>query len=367
METNNKGKLKIIHIGADPEFLSPIIFENYLVEIITLDNPFSTSQWIFANGLPDGLICEKLLPGGNGFDFYDFWIDQFDSDKVVPFILLDDEKNQETFSNALQKKIDPIYIKPTSAETLINKILILRKENPMPKTALNSEIKAFKPYKSTFLKRTFDIVVASISLLIVSPILLISAIAIRIESKGKIFYISPKVGSGFTVFDYYKLRSMYTHADNRLKELAYLNEYQKEASAFHSETVNNHHHSSTNLQQENTSNVIGDPRITKVGKIIRKLNIDKLPQLFNVIKGDISMVGNRPLPIYEAELLTTSDWADRFHSPAGITGLWKAVTRRKLKSMSHEERNSLQNKYAEIGKSQYSFWGDLWIIIRTIF
>lgn len=365
METNNKEKLKIIHIGADPEFLSPIVYENYLVEIITMDNPFSASQWIFTNGLPDGLICEKILPGGNGFDFYDFWIDQFDSEKGVPFILLDDEKNQETLSKALQKKIDNIYIKPTSAETLISIILILRKENLMPNNASTSEMKAFKPYKSTFLKRSFDIVIATISLLIVSPILLISAIAIRLESKGKIFYISPKVGSGFTVFDYYKLRSMYTHADKRLKELVQINEFQKEASA--SETVKNHNHFSSNLHQENTSNVIGDPRITKVGKIIRKLNIDNLPQLFNVIKGDISMVGNRPLPIYEAELLTTSDWADRFHSPAGITGPWKAVTRKRLKSMSHEERNSLQNRYAEIGKSQYSFWGDLWIIIRTIF
>ena len=367
MEKNNKEKLKIIHIGADPEFLSPIGYENYLVEIDTIDNPFSVSQWIFINGLPDALICERKLPGGNGFGFYDFWIDQFDLEKRVPFILLDDEKNQETVSQALLKGIDNIYINPTNVETLINRILILRKDKPLFNNALISDMNAFKPYKTTFLKRIFDIVSASISLLIVSPILLISVIAIRIESKGKVFYTSQRVGSGFKVFDFYKLRSMYTNADKRLKELAHLNEYKKEAEAGNPEIINNQKHFTTFPNKGYSATMIVDPRITKVGKTIRRLNIDKLPQLYNVIKGDISMVGNRPLPIYEAELLTTDDWADRFHSPAGITGLWKAVTRRKLKSMSHEERNSLQNKYAEIGKSKYSFWGDIWIIIRTIF
>jgi lipopolysaccharide/colanic/teichoic acid biosynthesis glycosyltransferase len=367
MEKNYKEKLKIIHIGADPEFLSPIIYENYLVEIDTMDNPFSVSQWITTNGLPDALICERKLPGGNGFGFYDFWADQFDPEKRIPFILLDDEKNQETFSKALLKNIDDVYIKPTKAETLISRILILRDAKPLVNINLTSEMNAFKPYKTPFFKRTFDIVVASVGLILVSPFLLIFMIAIRLESKGRVFYISKKVGSGFKVFNFYKLRSMYTHADKRLKDLAHLNEYQKEAPAAHAEKVNTDVNSISNHDYGNTLTTIGDPRITKVGQIIRKLKIDELPQLFNVIKGDISIVGNRPLPIYEAELLTTDDWADRFHSPAGITGPWKAVTRRKLRSMSHEERNRLQNRYSEIAKSRYSFWKDMWIIIRTIF
>jgi len=357
MEKNYKEKLKIVHIAADPEFLSPITYEKYLVNIETIDNPFSVSQWITANGLPDALICERKLPGGNGLGFYDFWVDQFDRGKRIPFILLDDEKNQEILSEAQQKKIDDVYIKPTKAETLISKILNLQQDKTLSDKEMVSEMNAFKPYKPTFLKRTFDIVAASIGLLIVSPIFLIFMIAIRLESKGKVFYISKRVGSGYKVFDFYKLRSMYTNADKRLKELAVVNEFTKEALADHSET--------TNILWNN-STIVGDPRLTRVGKIMRKLNIDEFPQLFNVIKGDMSLVGNRPLPLYEAELLTTADWADRFHSPAGITGIWKVVTRRKLKAMSHEERNSLQNKYSQIANSSTSFWKDIWIIVQTI-
>ncbi len=359
METNIKEKLKILHIGADPEFLSPVIFENYLVEIDTMDNVFSVSQWITAKGLPDAIVCERMIPGSNGFDFYEFWIDQFDSEKKTPFILLDDEINQETVARARQKGIEVVFVKPISSETIISKVLIMKQTISSPNSEMVSGMIAFKPFKPSMLKRTFDIVSASIALLLVSPILLVFSIAIRLESRGKVLYFSKRVGSGFRVFEFYKLRSMYINADKRLKELAHLTEF--------SETADNHGKLTTDYIGGNTSAMVGDPRITRVGKIIRHLNIDELPQLINVLKGDISMVGNRPLPIYEAELLTTSDWTDRFDSPAGITGPWKVVTRRKLLSMSHEGRNSLQNKYSEIaGRSHYSFWKDMWIIFRTI-
>ncbi len=365
METNSKEKLKILHIGADPEFLSPVIFENHLVEIDTMDNTFSVSQWIATNGLPDAIICERILLGGNVFGFYDFWVGQFDTDNKIPFLLLDDEKNQETVSQALLKKMDYVFIKPTSAETIISKVLDLKQAKPSLKIDV-AGMNAFKPFKPTFLKRTFDIVVASITLLLVSPILLIFSIAIRLESKGKVFYISKRVGTGFNVFDFFKLRSMYINADKRLKELAHLTEYKKETLADHSETGNKQANPMIDQNQLSNSTLAGDPRITKVGKIIRKLNIDELPQLINVLKGDISIVGNRPLPIYEAELLTTDDWADRFDSPAAITGPWKVVARRKLLSMSHEERNSLQNRYSKVAGSKYSFWTDMWFVFRTI-
>jgi lipopolysaccharide/colanic/teichoic acid biosynthesis glycosyltransferase len=385
MDTNSQSKLKILHIGADPEFDSHVVFENYQVEISTADNPFSASQWISANGLPDAVICERKLPGSNGFGFYDFWIEQFDKENIIPFILLDDEQNQETISKAIQKKIDDVYIKPTKIETLVSRILILKKVKPL--TAIQSEAKPilFTPYKTPFFKRTFDVVSASIGLLLISPILILFVIAIRLESKGKVYYISKRVGSGYKVFDFYKLRSMYTNADKRLKELAHLNQYNKDEKQSDAgalaklKLINPSHtngntlvgdesivseadHIRTKKEKQETAFVKfeNDPRITKVGHIIRKLSIDELPQLINVIKGDMSIVGNRPLPTYEAEMLTTNDWAERFHGPAGITGLWQVEARGKSSKMSPEERKGLDNK------SPFSFWKDIWIILRTI-
>lgn len=391
METTHLLKLKILHIGADPEFKTPVSFENYQVEIGTADNPFSASQWISTNGLPDAVVCERKIPGSNGFGFHDFWINQFDAEKRIPFILLDDEKNSENVSKALQKNIDDVYVMPVKAETLISRILILKKIKPLTGSDSTSKAIVFEPYKTPFFKRTFDIVSASIGLLLISPLLVLFVIAIRLESKGKVYYISKRVGSGYKVFDFYKLRSMYTNADKRLQELSHLNQYLKEAHPKNSQKSEQSY--KPNIKPAQSSTLIGDdiniseaehlqakkekqesafvkfendPRITRVGHIIRKLSIDELPQLINVIKGDMSIVGNRPLPMYEAELLTTDDWTDRFHGPAGITGLWQVEARGKTSKMSPEERKGLDNKYSEIARSPYSFWKDIWIILRTI-
>ena len=96
------------------------------------------------------------------------------------------------------------------------------------------------------------------------------------------------------------------------------------------------------------------------GHFLRKSSIDELPQLFNILKGDMSFVGNRPLPIYEAEQLTTDDWSQRFNAPAGLTGLWQ-VTKRGKSDMSEDERKQLDNTYAK----NHSFWGDISLILKT--
>jgi hypothetical protein len=104
-----------------------------------------------------------------------------------------------------------------------------------------------------------------------------------------------------------------------------------------------------------------DPRVTKVGKFIRKYSIDELPQLFNILKGDMSIVGNRPLPLYEAEKLTADSSIDRFMAPAGLTGLWQVEERGRGGKMSAEERKQLDITYGQT----YSFWLDLKIILKT--
>lgn len=235
-------------------------------------------------------------------------------------------------------------------------------------------------------KRAFDIFFALTAILFLSPLLIITALAIRLESKGQIIYKSKRVGANYRIFDFLKFRSMYTDADKRLKELNALNQYQAEETEdtqeeYTASDLDEGDDSDMNflisddfviseesfLKQKNQEQenafvkLENDPRITRVGKIIRKYSIDELPQLFNILKGDMSVVGNRPLPLYEAELLTSDSYIDRFMGPAGLTGLWQVEKRGGAGKMSAEERKSLDIKYAK----DFSFWLDLKIIIRT--
>lgn len=193
------------------------------------------------------------------------------------------------------------------------------------------------------LKRTFDVVVSFIGLLFLSPLMILLAILIKLESKGPVFYISKRAGAGYKIFDFYKFRSMRVGADDELKKLAHLNQYaEKDANGVFFKIKN-------------------DPRVTRIGQFIRNTSLDELPQLINVLMGDMSLVGNRPLPLYEAEKLTKDQIAWRFLAPAGITGLWQ-VTKRGKENMSPEERIALDMEYA----MRNSFWLDIKILFSTL-
>jgi lipopolysaccharide/colanic/teichoic acid biosynthesis glycosyltransferase len=203
------------------------------------------------------------------------------------------------------------------------------------------------------------------------------------ESKGKVYYISKRVGTGYRVFDFYKFRSMYTGADARLKDFKHLNQYETQKTETNSEceeckrlgypcspvlhidfrqVCENQYQAEKRMRNASAFiKIKDDPRITRVGIFIRNTSIDELPQLINILKGDMSVVGNRPLPLYEAELLTSDEWALRFLAPAGLTGLWQTQKRGKG-TMSEEERKGLDNQYA----LSYSFLNDLGIIFKTI-
>lgn len=235
--------------------------------------------------------------------------------------------------------------------------------------------------------RMFDIVFSSMALIFLSPVLLLTALAIRLESRGKIIYKSKRVGSNYKVFDFLKFRSMYADADKRLKDLNEYNQYSEGTASKDDGKIDisddiidsadldnmligddyiideNEYIKNINQEQENTFvKLENDPRITRVGKFIRKYSIDELPQLVNVLKGDMSIVGNRPLPLYEAELLTNDEYASRFMAPAGLTGLWQVEKRGDAGKLSAEERKQLDIKYAET----YSFWMNIKIILRTL-
>jgi lipopolysaccharide/colanic/teichoic acid biosynthesis glycosyltransferase len=348
MEMDNSKKLIILHLGPDPEFQSQVFVGDREIQIPTSDNTFTACQWVLDHGFPDAIICEQKLPGGDGIAFHDYWIEQFDPNHQVPFLLLDDNKIPELVEKAQQKKIDAVYFKPVTVEALVSRILLIKNEKTLAQNLVVGKTIPTTCYKTPVIKRALDIVLASLLLLIVSPFLLLFAIAIRLESGGRIYYISKRVGSGYNLFDFYQLRTMYALSGRRLKEISRLNHDIKETSKL------------------NLENLDADPRISKVGRILRKLQMDELPQLFNVLKGDLSIVGNRPLKIHDAELLTPEDLTHRMSGPAGVTGIWKLRSIRRLKRMSHDERRALDNKYYKIARRKFSIWSDLWIIARTI-
>ena len=257
-------------------------------------------------------------------------------------------------------------------------------------------------------KRMFDIVFSALAIVILSPIFIITAIAIRLESPGPILFKSKRVGTNYTIFDFLKFRSMYIDAEERLKELSKDHNQYAAASSDdnHKEEEDNKTitaplgekaeqdmidmgmesmmmisdeevmlvgddfvmaESDFNKQKQEDIDkafvkIENDPRITKVGRFIRKYSIDELPQLFNILKGDMSIVGNRPLPLYEAEKLTADSSIDRFMAPAGLTGLWQVEERGKGGNMSAEERKQLDMTYGQ----PYSFMLDMKIIFRTL-
>ena len=245
-----------------------------------------------------------------------------------------------------------------------------------------------QPYKPTRVrmpvgKRIFDIVVSFIVLLLISPILIIVAILIKLDSKGPVFYSSKRVGMGYKIFDMYKFRTMRTDADKMLASMASLNMYNTAAPEDPEDDrcddcqlagiacqrplyLDNEQICEVLFHQAQKSKAMfskfkEDPRVTKLGKFLRNTSIDELPQFFNILKGDMSFVGNRPLPPYEAEKLTATGYARRFAAPAGLTGLWQ-VMKRGTSKVSDQERIQLDVLYAK----KYSFKTDLMILIKTV-
>ncbi|MFI0491532.1 sugar transferase, partial [Flavobacterium sp.] len=306
------------------------------------------------------------------------------------------EFNSDTYKLAFKKRVDDYYVTSVAnPEDIIRRIEFLCLHKKASKIAKLPEIND-EAYRMPLSKRIFDILVASSVLLVASPFLLLILLAIKLESKGKVYYISKRVGR--KTFDFYKLRSMRTGSDELLKKLAKeKNQYNTEQKPENNlsdlpcprcsklpkdETCSPIMYIDTheicdywyNFQKTETAKndstfvkIVDDPRVTRVGKFIRNTSIDELPQLINVIKGDMSIVGNRPLPVYEAELLTADSLSKRFLAPAGITGLWQVELRGKGGNMSEEERMRLDNEYAEhFEGDNFSFWYDIKLILRTI-
>ena len=256
-----------------------------------------------------------------------------------------------------------------------------------PVVHVNEEVQVFR---MPLWKRTFDIAASLGAVIALSPLLLAVAVAVKLDSPGPVIYRSKRVGSNYRVFDFLKFRSMRTDADRRLKELSALNQYAAEAEESSGASKislgdeemkklladmesgmlfaddfaipEEEHQQIVGAEQENAFvKIENDPRITRLGRFLRKYSIDELPQLFNILRGDMSVVGNRPLPLYEAERLTSDEYIERFMCPSGLTGLWQVEKRGGAGKLSPEQRKRLDIEYAR----RMSPWFDLKIILRT--
>jgi len=242
--------------------------------------------------------------------------------------------------------VDDCYTIPVDWKMLESRLEFLNQFKSRVLEASNGVKPENFGFKIPLGKRIFDLIGASLGILFTSWIWLPVMLAIRLESKGPVVYKSKRVGSGYQVFEFFKFRSMYLGAAEQLMHIQHLNQYPNGAKSGKPIFVK----------------IASDPRITGVGRFIRKYSIDELPQLINVLRGEMSLVGNRPLPIYEAETLTRDEWSARFLAPAGITGLWQ-ISKRGQPDMTAEERIGLDIAYSQ---TKYSVWNDLQIAVKTL-
>lgn len=304
----------------------------------------------------------------------------------IPLIFLGQDVRQSKRTQAQTWQAQEIFDFPLRKEKIVQRLAYIL-EDYAEDQEQSKQTQIEQAYKIPFLKRALDISVSLTVLLVLSPVLLLVALLIKLESPGPIFYISKRVGTGYRIFHFLKFRSMRVNADKEMTKIKTLNQYaeltKEEIPIFSEldESVESHLEREPGLlmtdegiltegeavKYKNAKDkgtfvkVVNDPRVTRVGKFIRNTSIDELPQLINVLRGDMSLVGNRPLPLYEAEKLTTDAWSLRFMAPAGITGLWQVMERGKS-SNSEEKRKSLDVDYAD----NYSIWLDIKILFMTI-
>lgn len=184
-------------------------------------------------------------------------------------------------------------------------------------------------------KRVFDIVMSLLALVVLSPVFLVTAVAIYLDDKGPVIFLQDRNGINGEVFRMYKFRSMCVNAPEMHKELLKMNDL--DGPAF-------------KMQD--------DPRITNVGRFIRKTSIDELPQLINILKGEMSIVGPRPLPTYETAQCNEYQ-NQRLQVKPGLTCYWQCSGRNDI---PFDEWIELDLKYIE----EASFWVDLKIIFMTV-
>jgi lipopolysaccharide/colanic/teichoic acid biosynthesis glycosyltransferase len=393
MEISDNPPLNIIFLGSTPEAFNQFKSSS-LFNVTHYSHLHEVERKLQSTIEIEAIIAEASLQDMDGIHAYDY-LKRKNVIADIPFILIDLKDNQELFNKAFRAGIHDYYLSPIEPEKIYRQLHYFQKHPEIFKARQNniseksSDVELIM-FKSPIAKRLFDLLAAIVLVVLLSPLMLILAILIKIDSKGPSFEVSTRVGSNFNRFNLIRFRTMRSDADEIFskEDLSKLNMHRTEAidkCPKCAELPNGQHCSaitygedgeiicehlrylrkSAQVQQINFE---PDPRVTKVGSFLRKNGLDKLPVLFNIIKGDMSFVGNEPLPVYEADTLSIDNKKmggagyKRFHAAAGLTGPWQVELRGKRGELSVEERISVEAKYAE----NNSFWGDIKLIFRTV-
>lgn len=359
--------MNILYLGQDNEVANAL--ERISPSLLIVDSPVRLLKMKTALSKIDLVVADKLQKGM--------------SISRLPKVLLEDGINKDAsivvYGDTFTSDERATYLKSGISELAadLEQLTVVLAYVTTNKGEVVKG-KSHAPKLTQFTKRVFDITFALVFLILTAPVLLLIVLAIRIDSKGPVVYKSKRVGQGYKVFDFLKFRTMRVNADSMVKEMKELNQYENEEvkistsiNANQNETLidslGNPIDEETFINQKKADKsraffkIQNDPRITRIGGFLRSTSLDELPQFINVLVGDMSIVGNRPLPLYEAEQLTTDEWAARFMAPAGITGLWQ-VKKRGKSGMSETERKELDNYYAQ----NSSFLFDMQIMAQTV-
>lgn len=268
---------------------------------------------------PEAILCDLELPDGSAFELFDR-IRRMPHLSTIPFFAIAPTIDKNIGIQALQHGLDDVYGPSLQRDHLETRIHFLHMYHRSLKISDKADIPAtdFTPSEP---KRMLDVWMALLGLMLLGPLMLLIALLIKLTSRGPVLDITQCAGTGYQVFPLYKFRTT----------LCDVSEDQAEKHR------------------------------SPLGKWLARYNLDELPQLINILKGDMSLVGNRPLPLEEAEQLTTDQWSKRFLAPAGVTGLWQ-IARRTQKHLSDADRRQMDIEYAD----DASFWNDIRIIIKTI-
>jgi undecaprenyl-phosphate galactose phosphotransferase len=314
-------------------FITKRVLNGYLKEkILIIDGPdsdkiydFFRKEWYLAYE-PVGIVKFSEIEKYKGEIF----------NVVIPRLPFLNEFYNEISNLSLKfKRI--FYVPDISGLSFTNQILHFSIAQNLPifetSTKFDSQI-------NRIIKRTFDILFSLLVILILLPVYILIAILVKISSKGPIFYKHKRIGKDGKCIEIYKFRTMYENADEMLKKILENDENLKK-------------------EWETYYKLKNDPRITPIGKILRKFSLDELPQFFNVLKGDLSVVG--PRPVVKDELEKYYGEFKKFYLAVkpGITGLWQVSGRN---NTTYEDRVKLDTIYV----INWSLWLDIIIILKTL-